>query len=116
MPHTYSQACRYDAIQLLLIAASGRGGETLDEIANALGFIRHEPVRLARRMLARSIGAGTWREARAEAAERLRAEARREERAKWQKRPAAEKARWRQRRDRINELRRARLAARRNAA
>lgn len=86
-----TQTVRYEAIQLLAIAASGRGDETLEEIAEALGFIRTEPVRLARRMLARSVGAGTWREARAEAAERLRADARRVERERWTKRVAAAK-------------------------
>jgi len=59
------------ARQILACAASGAGGETLEEIARSLDIEKSAPLNLARRALAESVGAGTWREARAEAALRL---------------------------------------------
>lgn len=72
MPMTPEQSTRYDAIHLLAIAASGKG-ETLAEIAEQLGHERRTaPVVLARKAIVASIGAGNWREVRAEAEARLR--------------------------------------------
>lgn len=82
-----TQRDRYVAISLLSLAASGKGGETLEDIARAAGLEDcHAAVRIARRTLAESVGAGTWREARAEAAARLRAVASAYERARWKNR------------------------------
>lgn len=78
MAMTREQAARYTAVRLLALAASSRGGETLDELATALGIgtcpSQRAPVRLAQRYLAASTDAGSWREARAEAEARLRTE------------------------------------------
>lgn len=68
---TSSQRLRYDAAHLLALCASGRG-ETLSEIAAAIGLNNPAAVRLARWMLFASMGAGNWREVRAEAEARLR--------------------------------------------
>lgn len=71
---TADQRNRYEAARILAIAASNDPA-TLDDIALALGHDlrrRGGPVRIARRALSRSVGAGTWREVRAEAEARLR--------------------------------------------
>lgn len=102
---TRAQATRYVAIQILAIAASGTG-ETLDEIAEAIGIDRAAPVHLARRTLADAVGVGNWRETRAEAAARLRSVAREVERERWTLRSASERARWKVRAPQVNAQRR----------
>lgn len=103
----------YRAAQILLVAASGRPGETLEEIAAALDEMGHPGALVAaRRMLAESVDAGTWREARAEAALRMLDLVREIERAEWRSRSAAERAR---RRAGINANRNAARAAWRSA-
>lgn len=76
---TPRQRDRYDAAHLLALAASN-GNATLTDIATAAGIDvtrRPAPLRLARRALSSSVGAGNWREARAEAEARLRCTRRR---------------------------------------
>lgn len=70
---TSEQRLRYDAAYLLALCASGCG-ETLGEIAPH-AFGRHGAtaiLQLARRALVASLGAGCWREVRAEAEAKLR--------------------------------------------
>lgn len=65
---------RYRAIQILSVASCASPAMTLRETADALGIESTNPVLLARRTLARTLGDDgmNWREARAEAAQRLR--------------------------------------------
>lgn len=93
MSMTLEQSTRYTAIHLLALAASAEQRLTLDEIADALGIdnYRNAPVKLARRYLAESVGAGTWREARAEAEARIRHEA---QQAESRRRGEAMRTRW----------------------
>lgn len=79
MPMTRGEHIRFGAARILSIASSNAPA-TLHEIAVALRI--HESflspaLRLARRTLACSVGAGNWREARAEAEARLRCRERR---------------------------------------
>lgn len=82
----YLQCDRYHAITLLEASASGPGGDTLTDIAEALGINPISPVRLARQMLAETVDAGSWREARVEAAARIREVVRVHERRRWHRR------------------------------
>lgn len=68
---TREQRTRYMAAHLLALCASGQG-ETLSDIARAVGCEDPAAVLLARRTLVASLGVGTWRDVRAEAEARLR--------------------------------------------
>lgn len=68
---TTKQRIKYNAAYLLSLCASGRG-ETLKEIADAVGVYDARAILLARRTLVASLGHGNWRDVRAEAESRLR--------------------------------------------
>lgn len=71
---TNAQRLRYDAAHLCALQASGRGAETIQQIADALGMTSSLPPQLAIAAISASVGAGTWREVRAEAEAKLRGE------------------------------------------
>lgn len=68
---TAEQRLRYEAALILAVAASNFP-MTLAQASDDLGIDSREPAALARKMLSRSIDAGTWREQRAEAEAKLR--------------------------------------------
>lgn len=62
----------YEATRILQIAASAPEPWPLEQIARDMDITGlHPPLRIARAALALSLGAGDWREQRAEAAQRL---------------------------------------------
>lgn len=72
VPKTDEQRDLYDATHLLALASSNEPS-TLVDLCKQLGVIaRPKMLRLARSALARSVDAGNWREARAEAEAKLR--------------------------------------------